>query len=212
MFPTTSRFLFGLLSKTFTMQLTSYLSAGLAILSAASALPAALEKRSCSYFYLPELNSLYQSDPTASNLSVTSPLYVWEDDSGSRTDQLVSFRYLPSPAYGCELQLDYQPNPDTIVDIEAGYPTSINVWRVSDGGNFPYSPTWDNTAARMGPLVGTFEFPSGADLNAARVISIADFACDAILTFRFSVALDSAVGGVSYPESSTSGLRIAYNC
>jgi hypothetical protein len=194
------------------MQLTSCLFAGLAILSTVFALPSSLEKRSCSYFYLPQLNSLYQSDPTASNLSDTSPLYLWKDASGNRTDQLVSFRYLHLPAYGCELQLDYQPNPATIVDIEAGYPTSINVWRVSDGGNFPYSPTWDNTAPRMGPLIGTFGFPSGADLNTARVISIADFTCDSILTFRFSVALDSAVGGVSYPESATSGLRIAYNC
>jgi len=185
---------------------------GLAIFSAVLALPSSLEKRSCSYFYLPELNNLYESAPTAGNLSVTSPFSVTQDASGSRTDQLVSFRYLPSPAYGCELELDYQPNPDTVVDIESGYPTSINVWHVSDGGNFPYTPTWDNTAARMGPLIGTFEFPSGADLNTPRAIFIGDVACDSILTFRFSVALDSAVGGVSYPESATNGLRVAYNC
>jgi len=193
------------------MQLTC-LFTGLAVLSAVLALPSSLKKRSCSYFYLPELNSLYESAPTASNISATSPFLAWEDESGNRTDQLVSFRYLPSPAYGCELELDYQPNPDTIVDIESGYPTSINVWRVSDGGNFPYAPTWDNTAGRMGPLVGTFEFPSGADLNTAQAIFIADMTCDAILTFRFSIALDNAVGGVSYPESSSSGLRISYNC
>lgn len=192
------------------MQLT-FLCTGLAVLSTVLALPS-LQKRSCSYFYLPELNSIYQSEPTASNLSDTSPVYVWEDATGSRTDQVVSFRYLPLPAYGCELQLDYQPDPNTIVDQEAGDPTSINVWRLSDGGNFPYAPTWDNTAGRMGPLVGTFDFPSGGDLDTAQVITIADFTCDAILTFRFSVALDNAIGGVSYPESATSGLRIAYNC
>jgi hypothetical protein len=193
------------------MHLTFSLCAGLAVLSTVLALPSSLQKRQCSYFYLPELNSLYQSQPDASTTSVTSPMYVWEDESGNRTDQLVDFQYLPSPAYGCELQLDYQPNPDTIVDVEAGDPTSINVWQVSNGGNFPYAPTWDNTATRMGPLIGTFDLPSGADLNTPQVITIADFTCDAILTFRFSVALD-AVGGVSYPEDATSGLRIAYNC
>jgi hypothetical protein len=193
------------------MQLTR-LVAGLAVCSAALALPSSLAKRSCSYFYLPELNNLFEAAPTASNISTTSPFSVWEDASGSRTDQLVSFRYLPSPAYGCQVELDYQPNPDTVVDIESGYPTSISVWRVSDGGNFPYAPTWDNTAGRMGPLIGTFEFPSGADLNTAQAFFIADVTCDAILTFRFSVALDGSVGGVSYPDSATSGLRIAYNC
>jgi hypothetical protein len=192
------------------MQLTATLFAGLAITSAALALPSVLEKKSCSYFYLPSLNTIAQHQPDTSSATTTSPFTVWQDIG--RKDQVVSFRYLPSPAYGCQLQLDYQPGHNPIVESDFGDPTLINVWRLSDGGNFPYSPTWDNTAERQGPLVGTFHFPSGDALNTAQVINIADFTCDAVLTFRFSIAYDNARGGVSLGEDSTSGLRIAYNC
>jgi hypothetical protein len=156
------------------------------------------------------LNNIAQHEPNAGSLGTTSPFTVWQDIG--RKDQVVSFRYLPSPSYGCELQLDYQPGHNAIVDADQGDPTLINVWRLSDGGNFPYTPTWNNTEPRMGPLVGTFHFPSANALNTPEVVTIATFVCDSVLTFRFSVALDNARGGVSLDEDSTSGLRIAYNC
>jgi hypothetical protein len=189
----------------YSVLLTSLLSIG-----SVFALPPSLEKRSCSYKYQPSLNTIVQHQPTSSAPTTTTPFTVWNEIG--KKDILASFRYLPSGAYGCQLEFDYKPGHNPIVSKQVGDPTVINVYRVSDGGNFPYPPTWDNTAPRTGALVGTFHFPSGNDLNKASVKVINSFTCDAIMTFRFSVADPNARGGVRDDEDLTSGLRISYNC
>lgn len=88
----------------------------------------------------------------------------------------------------------------------------INVYTVSDGGNFPFPITWENTVARTGGLVGSFKFPSGNELNGASVRVINSMQCSQIMTFRFSVADDMAKGGVSVDVNALSGLRVSYNC
>jgi hypothetical protein len=191
------------------MRCSSVLISSLLLITSSFALPS-LEKRSCSYQYQPLLNKIAQHQPEASEPTNTSPFTVW-DDIGKK-DLVASFRSVPSGAYGCQLEFDYQPGHNPIVSEDVGDPTVINVFRVSDGGNFPYVPTWDNTAPRTGPLIGTFHFPSGNDLHTASVKVINSFACDAVLTFRLTVADDNARGGVQVDEDLTSGLRISYNC
>jgi hypothetical protein len=182
----------------------------LSLLFGALALPATLEERSCQTLYAPLLNRLPQHLPDDGSPGTTTPFYVWNEIG--KTDLLAEFRYIPSGAYGCTLQFDYQPGNNPIVEDDIGDPQRIDVYRVSDGGNFPYTPTWDNTGPRTGALVGTFQFPSGNALNTPQLITINSFACDAIMAFRFTVEDDNARGGVQVDEGTTSGLRIAYNC
>jgi hypothetical protein len=183
----------------------------LSLLAGALALPAPeVEKRSCQSFYQPELNQLFQNQPDTGVQSTTTPFYVYNQNG--RTDLLASFRYLPANIYGCTLQFDYEPGNNPIVTVDSGEPTLINVYNVADGGNFPYTPTWDNTNSRTGSLVGTFQFPSGSALNEPQVITINSFVCNQIMDFRFSVADDDAIGGVQVDENSLSGLRIQYDC
>jgi hypothetical protein len=182
----------------------------LSMLAGALALPATLQERSCQALYAPTLNRLSQHQPDDGSLGTTTPFYVWNEIG--KTDLLASFRYIPGNAYGCTLQFDYHPGHNPIVEQDVGNPLQINVYQVSDGGNFPYTPTWDNTNGRTGSLVGTFNFPSGAALNQPQVITINSFVCSPIMDFRFTVADDNARGGVQVDEDTVSGLRIQYNC
>jgi hypothetical protein len=179
----------------------------LSILSLAFASPI-VEKRSCQNFYQPILNTLSSHQPDDGSAGHTTPFYVFNQIG--KQDLLASFRPLPSNIYGCTLQFNYVPGKNAVVSKQSGNPTRIDVYRVSDGGNFPYTPTWDNTAPRTGSLVGTFNFPS--DLTKPTVININSFTCDAIMDFRFTVSDPNAIGGVTVDEDSSSGLRIQYDC
>jgi hypothetical protein len=179
-------------------------------LTSALTLPSPLEKRSCSYLYQPTLYGLSQHLPEATDGPRTTPFSVGSDIG--KKDLLVSFRYIPDTAYGCQLEFDYKPGHNAFVSQQVGDPTVINVFRVSDGGNFPFGPTWDNTNARMGPLIGTWHFPGPSELGTPVVRVIANFACSPIQTFRFTVADPNARGGVQVDEDAVSGLRISYSC
>jgi hypothetical protein len=89
------------------------------------------------------------------------------------------------------------------------WPLEEVVWREADG-TVPL--TWDNTNGRTGSLVGTFNFPTGADLNTPHTIFINSFVCSPVMTYRLSIADPQANGGVQVDEDATSGLRMAYNC
>jgi len=188
--------------------LSSLLLTATAITTAIAAPSPQVEPKACSYHYSPDLNEISQHIPNAGSPSTKTPFTVW-NDIGLK-DEVVSFRYIPDGSYGCSLQLDYQPGHNPIVDKQQGDPTRFDVWRLNDGGNFPYVPTWNNTAPRMSTYYGSWRFPE--NLDQAQVVNIADFNCDAVLTFRMSVADGNAKGGVSLPQDATSGLRIAYNC
>jgi len=183
----------------------------LLVISGAFALPSVLEKRSCSYAYLPQLTRISQANPTVSSASSTSPFYVAKD-AGGKTDLVASFRNVPANAYGCQLELNYQPGHNAAVNAVAGDPTVLDVYRVSDGGNFPFPITWQNTDSRTGSLIGTFHFPSGNDLNSPTVRVIANFVCSQVTTLRFTVESATALGSVQVDEDAVSGLRISYNC
>jgi hypothetical protein len=207
----------------FTKLFTSLLAVAPAL-----ALPATLQPRSCSTLYEPQLWTIAQHVPETPDGPFTTPFRVFQDIG--KKDLVASFRSIPTGAYGCTLQFDYQPGTNALVQDNAGDVTQINVFRVSDGGNFPCKPlffpsvkwskadrfavplTWDNTDSRTGSLVGTFDFPSGADLNTAHTITINSFACSPVMTFRLSIADPGANGGVQDDEGTTSGLRMAYNC
>jgi hypothetical protein len=192
------------------------------------AFPATLQPRSCSTLYQPQLWTIAQHQPETSDGPFTTPFTVFQDIG--KKDLVASFRYIPSGAYGCTLQFDYQPGHNPVVVDSAGDTTQINVFQVSDGGNFPCKKmfpacggialtvatlgplTWDNTNDRTGSMIGTFNFPSGADLNTPKTITINSFVCSPVMTFRFSTADPGANGGVQVDEDSLSGLRVAYNC
>jgi hypothetical protein len=207
--------------------MVSKLFTSLLAVTSALALPTTLQPRSCSTLYEPQLWSIAQHVPETSNGPFTTPFRVFQDIG--KKDLVASFRYIPTGAYGCTLQFDYQPGHNAQVQDNAGNPAQINVFQVADGGNFPCKKcsqdaeckadslcvgplTWDNTDSRTGSLVGTFDFPTGADLNTAQTITINSFACSPIMTFRFSTADPGANGGVQVDEDNMSGLRMAYNC
>jgi hypothetical protein len=179
-------------------------------ISSALALPSTLAPRQCGYSYQPQLWYISQHEPEASSGPDTTPFTVWQDIG--KKDLVASFRTIPGSAWGCNLQFAYNPNHNAIVDAEVGDPTVINVYQVSDGGNFPWPITWDNTNSRTGSLIGTWHFPTGDALNTSEVIEINGLVCSPVLTYRFSVASDSARGGVSMDTDAVTGLRMSYNC
>jgi hypothetical protein len=61
-------------------------------------------------------------------------------------------------------------------------------------------------------MVGTFRFPSPSELGVPSVRVVNSFSCDQIMTFRFTVADDSAIGSVMVDEDALSGLRMSYSC
>jgi hypothetical protein len=207
--------------------MVSKLFASLLAVTSALALPATLQPRSCSTLYEPQLWTIAQHVPETPDGPFTTPFRVFQDIG--KKDLVASFRYIPTGAYGCTLQFDYLPGHNAQVQDNAGNTAQINVFQVSDGGNFPCKKrwqdarckadclcvgplTWDNTNSRTGSLVGTFNFPTGANLNTAQTITINSFACSPVMTFRLSIADPGANGGVQVDEDGMSGLRIAYNC
>jgi len=192
--------------------MVSKLFASLLAVTSALAVPATLQPRSCSTQYVPQLWTIAQHVPETPDGPFTTPFRVFQDIG--KKDLVASFRTIPAGAYGCTLQLDYEPgnNAQVVNNGGAGNVAQINVFQVSDGGNFPFPLTWDNTNDRTGSLVGTFNFPTGADLNTAHILTINSFACSPVMTFRLSIADPNANGGVQVDENSASGLRMAYNC
>jgi hypothetical protein len=169
-----------------------------------------LKRDTCSFIYEPQLFAISSQTPQTSTGEFTSPFFVWSQDG--KTDLVASFRTVPSNSYGCTLQLDYRPGNNPFSESDSHDATVINVFQVSDGGNFPQPIDWENTYSRTGSLVGTFHFPSGAQAAIAQIVNINSFACSEVLTYRFSVADPNAIGGVSLDDTLSSGLRIAHNC
>jgi hypothetical protein len=177
----------------------------------AMALPAALKARdTCQHIYAPSLNYLSSKAPNVGSQTVTTPFYVWSQ--GGKTDLLASFKNIPANSYGCTLQFDYKLGRNPTIQSVSGDPLRIDVYRVDISGNFPTTPTWNNINSRTGSLVGTWHFPSGADLNQAKTININSFVCSPTMDFRFTVSDPNGVGGVSITEGPVAGLRMAYNC
>jgi hypothetical protein len=180
--------------------------AAISIASTVTASP--LQARSCQYTYQPTLWNIAQHVP-----ETTSPagntINISQDIG--RRDLLASFS-IPAGSTGpCQLEFDYQPNHGAYV-WGTGNPQQINVFAIN--GALPAAPTWDNVAAPVtGSLVGTFNFPTGADLNTPKVIVINSFGCQANMNFRFAVANTETVkGGVYDVEDATSGFRVSHNC
>jgi len=174
------------------------------------ALPTELEQRSCSSLAEPQLWTISSHVPEVSDGPFTSPFRVFQDIG--KKDLIASFRYIPGDAYGCSLQFIYNPQNSPLVVDSSGDTTLIDVYQISDGGNFPYPLTWDNTEPRTGALIGSFRFPSGADASQPQTIWINSFVCSPIMTFRLTIEDPQANGGVQMNEDANSGLTIVYNC
>jgi hypothetical protein len=197
------------------MKFTTHILA--AILSASSfAAPAAapeaelLDKRQCQYNYLPTLWHI-NSQTSQSGNPITDQVLIYRGSGPTKgfTDTLVEFINIAQGSWGCSFEIDYQPNHGGLVTVDQGYPQQINVYQLT--GNIPASPTWANVAPITGGLVGTFNFPTGADLNSPRRIAINSFACASTMHFRLSMNQQS-LGFLEWNDDTSSGLRIAHNC
>ena len=186
------------------MQLYKFLSA-LLLTSPTLASPL-LTPRACSHIYSPTLWSISQHVPETANGPFTTPFSV-SQDIGKR-DLIAAFN-IPAGAYGCQLEFDYEPNPSASV-TGLGNPQLLNVFALSAA--LPATVTWDSIAPVTGSLLGTWSFPTGADLSVQKTIVVASFACRPTMNFRFQTANEGAKGAVSDPEDGASGLRITYNC
>jgi hypothetical protein len=122
--------------------MVSKLFTSLLAVTSALALPAALQPRSCSTMYEPQLWEIAQHVPETTNGPFTTPFRVFQDIG--KKDLVASFRYLPTDAYGCTLQFDYEPGNNALIQDNAGDVTQINVFQVSDGGNFPCKSSSEN--------------------------------------------------------------------
>jgi hypothetical protein len=115
--------------------MVSKLFTSLLAVTGALAVPTSLQPRSCSTQYQPQLWSISQHLPQSSNGPFTTPFRVFQDIG--KKDLVASFRTIPAGAYGCTLQFDYKPGHNAQVQDNAGNVAQINVFQVSDGGNFP---------------------------------------------------------------------------
>ena len=186
------------------MQLYKFLSA-LLLTSPTLASPL-LTSRACSHVYSPSLWSISQHVPETANGPFTTPFSV-SQDIGKR-DLIASFT-IPAGAYGCQLEFDYEPNPSASV-TGLGDPQLLNVFALPAA--LPATVTWDSITPVTGSLVGTWSFPTGADLAVQKTIVVNSFVCAPTMNFRFQTANEGAKGAVSDPEDGASGLRISYNC
>jgi len=167
-----------------------------------------LQARSCQSTYLPTLWNVAQHVPETS--SPAGNTIDISQDIG-RKDLLASFSIPLGSTGPCQLEFDYQPNHGAYV-WGTGNPQQINVYAIN--GALPNAPTWNNVAAPVtGSLVGTFNFPTGAELNTPKVTTINSFGCQANMNFRFAVANTETVkGGVYDVEDAGSGFRVSHNC
>jgi hypothetical protein len=174
---------------------------------ASSCFAGPLHRRSCQYTYVPTLYNIAQHVPETS--SPAGNTIDISQDIG-RKDLLASFT-IPTGVVGpCTLQFDYQPGHGAYV-WGTGNPQQINVYAIN--GPLPGSPTWNSVEPLSGSNVGTFNFPTGDDLNVAKVYTINSFVCSSNMNFRFEVANTWSVkGGVYDVEDANSGLRVSYGC
>jgi hypothetical protein len=180
--------------------------------STALAAPGVVEARNngCSFSYKPHLFLIESQTPAFPAADQTTPFHVANHKNG-RQDLVASFRNIPQGAWGCQIQIDYKPTANPVVNVVSGNPLSINMFRITDEGS-PWPVSWDNTNSRTGSLVGTFTFPSGPDAAAPKTVWINSFVCSPVMTFRFTMAYPNGFGGVSIADTGMSGLRMQYNC
>ena len=181
-------------------------------LAASAAVPEAgiLNKRQCQYNYLPTLWHINSQTSQTGN-PITDQVLIYRGSGPTKgfTDTLVEFTNIAQGSWGCSFEIDYEPNHGGIVTVDQGYPQQINVYQIT--GDVPASPTWANVAPITGSSVGTFNFPTGADLNGPQHIVINSFACAPMMRFRLSMNQQS-LGFVEWNDDASSGLRIAHNC
>jgi hypothetical protein len=188
--------------------LAAFLSASALAAPVAEANGAYLDKRQCEYNYLPTLwpiNSL-SSQPAS---PITDRMQISRDPAEGFTDTLVEFDSIPQGSWGCTFELDYQPSHRGVVNEEHGDPQQINVYALTDA--IPAQPTWANVAPITGSLVGTFNFPTGDNLDTPARIFINSFQCAPTMRFRLSMNQQS-LGFVQNYDDAISGLRVAHNC
>jgi hypothetical protein len=163
---------------------------------------------SCTYQYLPTLWNIAQHVPETPSGPQTSTINIQQDIG--RRDLIASFTNVPAGSWGCQLEYNFVPNAAANV-FGTGNPQVINVFALPSA--LPASPTWDNIQPITGSLVGTWQFPTGADLQKPKKIFINTFNCASTMNFRFAVANGDAVkGGINDVDTVSSGLTIAHNC
>lgn len=177
----------------------------LTLLTTALANP--ISKRTCAYEYLPKLWHISGITKQPA-YPITTPMQVYRGNDGF-IDTFVEFRNVPAGSYGCQFELDYKPGHPVTVTTKQGRPEQIDVYAVT--GPIPENPTWKEMVGKIGGLVGTFNFPKGAELGSPKTLVINSFQCSETMRFRLTMN-DWSLGEVSYEDSASYGLRMSHNC
>lgn len=127
-----------------------------------------LTKRSCIDQYLPTLWHL--------NTQVSFPANPIQDQiilyrGRGIVSTLVEFTGVPFDAWGCSLELAYAPGHNLSVASNQGDASRVDVFAVSDE-DLPTEVTWTSMDGYKGGLVGSFNFPLGAEQDSPKRIVI----------------------------------------
>jgi hypothetical protein len=183
------------------------------ILSVVLAAPAMdLNKRDCQTEYLP---TLWAFNSVAPNGMVSTPdqwqMLITRGSGPTKGffDTVVEFDNIPTGAWGCQFELDYQPGHGGFFANYEGNAQSINVYAVD--GDMPAEVTWESMEPLKGDLVGTFDFPTADELDTPTTIVINSFQCAPTMRFRLSMN-EQSFGYIENHDDAISGLRITHNC
>lgn len=133
-------------------------------------------------------------------------------------DLIASFKNIPCGRGPYNIEFSFVPDSryrvsgsNTRVDVFAIY-GDLPALTASDGSVSEF-PTWRNQKGNIGPLIGTFSFPTGAAVRQARVFFINSVACRNTINLRLSITNDNAgAGDITYFHGTDAGLRVRYGC
>lgn len=170
-----------------------------------------LVPRACTTQYPTLIDHIYENSPDLANQQNNYFEIAHDTVSGGdprlyRRDVIVQFDNIPANSYGCQLEA-YFPAGGTVYQYGA---SQVNVFTV-DKHATP-ADTW-NTAPKPVSLFGTITFEAKANEPVKRVINSG--VCNTTLTYRFTIASETQVGEVYFPEGpdfNGQGLRLTHNC
>lgn len=194
-----------------TFAVTSALLASALLSSAIPTGTADVAPRACTTQYPSFISHIYEVAPDLTNehSNVVEVAYDTVNGPGTRLyrrDLLVQFDNIPVNSYGCQLEA-YFPAGGFVNQYGA---SQVNVFTVDKAATL--GDSW-NTAPKPVSLFGTVTFEAKGSEAVTRVINSA--VCSDTLTYRISIASETQVGEVYFPEgpdANGQGLRLTHNC
>ncbi|KAL9607663.1 MAG: hypothetical protein Q9167_007443 [Letrouitia subvulpina] len=133
-------------------------------------------------------------------------------------DLIASFKNIPCGHGPYNIEFSFVPDSQYRV---SGSNTRVDVYAIygnlptltSPDGSVSEVPTWTNQKSNIGPLIGTFSFPTGEEVKEAMVFFINSVDCRSTINLRLSVTNDNAgAGDITYFHGTDVGLRVRYGC